>query len=318
MHPILIHPGLPQEKTCKADIFERQTGMEVFEPEDRDEVASTLESIDEPVAFLCANRDWDDTYLDQLSDQDWVTSVGAGYDNYAVNEFKKRDITFTNTPGIHDQPIGEHVFGLLFCVSRGLFWYHQKQQEGAWQKNLDTTDYANDTCCIIGLGRIGEGLARRASAFDMHVRGVKRTVEGYDGAAHEVYPSDELHAALDGAQVVIVAVPLSEETKGMIDSDALSNLAGGAVLANIARGPVVETDALTQALDDGQLETAILDVFDTEPLPKESPLWERDDVVITPHAAATTDKSVDRLLDVFMAQYERWNAGSEMEHVISP
>lgn len=318
MNPIVLHPGLPQEKVGREDVLECKSGPDVYEPSDRDKVESTLKSLEDPVAFVCANGTWSDRYLKVLTDRDWVTTVGAGYDAYPVETFRERGILFTNTPGIHDRPIGEFVFGLLFCLSRGLFRYYRQQRETVWEKHRDTTDYAGETCCIIGLGWIGEELARRARAFDMHVRGVKRSVEGYDGAAHEVYPSEELKSALEGAQIVIAAVPLTPATEGLLNAESLSLCSDDAVVVNISRGPVVDTDGLLSLLDANELEAALLDVFDTEPLPPESPLWDRDNVIITPHAAATTDKGPRRFLDVFVAQYERWLAGEELEHVLAP
>jgi phosphoglycerate dehydrogenase-like enzyme len=150
----------------------------------------------------------------------------------------------------------------------------------------------------------------------MTVRGVKRFVDGYDGAAHEVYPSEELEAAMEGARAIIVCVPLTDETRGLIDAGTFAACDDEAVIVHVARGPVVDTDALLEALDENELRAAALDVFDEEPLPEESPLWDREDIIITPHAAGHTDKYGGRFVDIFLDRYERWERGEDVEERI--
>jgi len=310
MPRIIVHPHI--RVVTKPDIIDRESDLTVFQPP-ADEIVETATATDEPVAFIAANHAWRERYLDGLSAGDWVSTAGSGYDQFPVSEFEERDITFTNTTGIHYPQISEQVFGLLFTISRQLDTLRDAQERREWvQWDLPLTDFGGDNCCIVGLGEIGEPLAERAAAFDMTVRGVKRSVADYDGVADQVYPSDELAAACAGARVVIVCVPLTEETRGYVAQEAFAACADDAVVVNVARGPVVDTADLLTALDEDEVRAAALDVFDEEPLPEDSPLWERDDVYITPHCSGLTDKYADRFLDIFFERYERWEESREI------
>lgn len=246
-----------------------------------------------------------------------MTTVGAGYDNYPIDEFEKQGVRFTNSSGIHGQAMGEHVFGMAFSFSRRLMTYRDLQRSRSWDRSLEHTDFAGDVCCIVGLGSIGEALARRARAFEMTVRGVKRDPSSHEGNAHEVYSNDGLIDALTGARLVVLSVPLKHDTVGMIGAEEISVCKDDAVIVNIARGPVLDTSALLAALDAGSLGGAGIDVFDTEPLPEGSPLWGRDDVVLTPHRAGASDKYTARFFEVFREQYERWRRGGELKRQVA-
>lgn len=176
------------------------------------------------------------------------------------------------------------------------------------------TDLYGDVACVVGLGNVGEATAERIRSFGMTVRGVKRTIDGYDGAAHEVYAQDDLLEALTGARLVILVVPLTDETRGMIGAEELDACRDDAILVNTARGPVVDTDALTDALDAGSVRAAGLDVFDEEPLSPESPLWDRDDVHLTPHVGGWSDKLPRRSSEVFEKQFTAWTNDEPLPH----
>lgn len=298
---------------------ERHPSIPVVTPETPAAVPEALERAHEegPVAFLCRNSQWRDAYLEGLREGDWVFTKTTGYEHYPVEAFAERGIAFSNCPGLTATPIAEHVFALLFSVSRRLDTYRTQQAEHTWAQRRDgMTDFAGDACCVLGVGRIGEAVAERAAAFDMHVRGVKRDVEGYDGAADEVYGPDEVHTALDSARVLVLAVPLTEATRGLVGRAELRRLDDSAVVVNVCRGPVLDTDALVEALDAGEVRAACLDVVDERPPPPEWPLWEREDVVVTPHVAGSSDKTPARLVERLVRQYERWTAGEEIANRI--
>jgi len=307
MVTIVVHHDI--DIITKADFLAREPALDVHQPA-ADEITEVTGNQDGPVALIAANHAWRERYLDALSAGDWVATAGSGYEQYPIEEFAKRKIQFTNTTGVHNHQMGEQAFGLLFAASRHLFTLRELQHQREWaQWDLPFTDFGGDICCIVGLGEIGEPLAERAAAFGMTVRGVKRSAEGYDGAADEVYPSDELLAAMDGARAVIVCVPLTSETRGYVDADAFEACADDAVLVNVARGPVIDTDELLDALNSDELAVAALDVFEEEPLPEGSPLWDRDDIYLTPHCAGLTDKYAERFLNVFFERFEVWKQG---------
>ena len=259
---------------------------------------------------------WEDEYLDGLTGGDWVSTGGVGYDAYPLDAFEERGIVLTNTPGIHQTQIAEHVFATALSFTRGLWRFRAQQEAHEWRQRSDLTDFAGDACCVVGLGNIGEAVARRAGAFGMTVRGVKRSVEGYDGPVDEVYPSDGLRDALDRARLVVMSLPLTDETRGTVGVDELAATTEDAILVNVGRGPTLRTDAVVAALEEGTLAAACLDVTDPEPLPPDHPLWDRDDVLITAHSAGQTDKSTDRAVPRFVEQYDRWVAGEPLRHRI--
>lgn len=313
MPQIVVHPDAGV--VTQTAILERRPKLNVVEPQP-DSVGETLESADDPVVFLCDPLGWDDSYLESLSEDDWIVTVGVGYDAYPIDEFERRGVLFSNSPGIAGEAISEHAFGMAFAFSRRLLQYRDLQRAHEWERGSGLTDFAGDACCVIGLGHVGEAIAERARTFRMTVRGVKRTVSGYDGAAQEVYPSEQLHMALEGARLVVLCVPLTDETHGLIGTPELAACADDSVVVNVARGPVLQTDALIEALDQDELYGAGLDVFDEEPLPSDSPLWDRDDVLVTPHRGSVSDKYSGRLLDVFLEQYDRWHANTPLDYRI--
>lgn len=314
MSRIILPPGMPLDLTAE-DFRARRSDMDVVTAESEESVISELSTGSHQIIFVCPYSNWRSTYLDALSAGDWVTATGAGYDAYPVEELSNRNITFTNTPGIHGEAMSEHVFGIAFSFSRRLLQYRKQQDAKCWNRLVeDLTDFAGDVCCVIGLGNVGEPIAERARSFGMQVRGVKRDVSNYSGAAQDLFPPADLQTALDGARLVVVAVPLTPETRDMIDRGTLESVANDAVIVNVARGGVVNEQDILWAIDNKEILAAGLDVFETEPLPEESPLWDRDNVLITPHCAATSDKYVDRFLNVFFDQYDRWLNGQPLEN----
>ena len=279
------------------------------------DAVSRLRSAPSPTAFITSNTTWDDAYLAGLEDGDWITSVGSGYDSIPLKALEDAGVTFTNSPGVNAPQIGEQVFAMAFTYTRRLWTLREQQREHVWSRPFgDLTDLAGDVCCVVGLGHVGEAVAERAIAFEMTVRGVKRRPDEYDGVADEVYGPDLLATALEDSRLVVLAVPLTEETRHMIGASELAATASDAILVNVARGPVLETDALLAALEDDALRAACLDVTEPEPLPADSPLWDRRDVLVTPHTAGLSEKYASRFLDRFDAQYERWRHGEELNH----
>lgn len=308
--PIVVDPHVTVVSSDRID--ERHPSVTVCE---NDDVVAQLNAVPSPTAFITSNTTWNDDYLAGLTDGDWVTSVGSGYDSFPLAAFDESGVAFTNSPGVNAPQIGEHVFAMVFSFTRRLWTLRERQRARSWTRSFESlTDLAGDVCCIVGVGRVGETVAERASAFEMTVRGVKRRVDEYDGTADELYPPESLPDALEGARLVVLAVPLTDATRRMIGSAELAATATDAILVNVARGPVVDTDALLAALEDDALRAACLDVTDPEPLPTDSPLWNRDDVLVTAHTAGLSEKYASRFLERFDPQYDRWRTGSPLRN----
>lgn len=225
-----------------------------------------------------------DVFLD--AELVWVHSTQAGVDSYPVERYAERGITLTNSTGIHGTTVGETTVGFMLMLARRLHTLVRHQQEHEWDRPAWDEAFTLDgtAACVVGLGTVGTGIAERAAGLGVSVTGVRRTQEPVRHV-ETVHPPDELTAAIRGQDFVILAVPLTTATEGLIGAPELDAMGDDAYLINVARGAVVEEAALVDAIRGGSIAGAALDVFTEEPLPPDSPLWELDDVIVSPHAA---------------------------------
>ena len=248
-----------------------------------------VDTVDALVTFA-----YDDAFLD--AGLEWIHSVQAGVDRFPFDELEARGISLTNSTGTHGDSVGETVAGYMLSFARRLHEFRSKQErtEWAWAEWDAPFTLAGSSLCVVGLGTLGRGIAARADALGMDVTGVKRTPTPVDHVG-TVYPSSELHEAVGDAKFVALAVPLTEETERLIGAEELARLREDAILINVARGAIVDQSALVDALRADELAGAALDVFETEPLPADSPLWGMDHVIVTPHSAAAHREYPDRM-----------------------
>jgi D-2-hydroxyacid dehydrogenase (NADP+) len=227
-----------------------------------------------------------DVFLDQVA---WVHSIQAGVDRFPLDAFERAGVALTNSTGIHDETVGETVAGYMLSFARRLHRHRDAQREGRWrQPDWDEAfTLAGESLCVVGLGTLGRGIAERANALGMTVTGVRRSGEPVAGV-ERVYAPDELRTVLAEPLFVALAVPLTEDTRGLVGREELAAMRDDAYLVNVARGPVVNQDALVAALERDALAGAGLDVFEEEPLPEDSLLWDREEVLVSPHCAAFT------------------------------
>jgi phosphoglycerate dehydrogenase-like enzyme len=250
----------------------------------------------------------------------WALSWSAGVERYiAIPELMSRqEVVLTNMKGMYGPVIAEHVFAMMLTLTRDLPYYIDADRRGEWSRGPGSTLSAlqDRTMLVVGLGGIGSEIGRRAHAFNMRVLGTVRTARPAPPYVEELGTAADLDRFLPMADIVVLAVPLTEETRGMIDRKAIDRMKDGAWLVNIARGAVVDTDALLEALDSGKIGAALLDVTDPEPLPADHPLWDRDNVFITPHIAARAELSVDRRFALIVENMSRFGAGEPLLNVV--
>lgn len=250
----------------------------------------------------------------------WMQSWSAGVERYVRMEplRDRDDVVLTNMAGMYGPVIAEHVFGMLLAHTRNLSHYLEADREGVWSPADRSTMSAlqGRTMLVVGLGGIGSEIAVRAHAFGMRVLGTVRTARPAPAYVDYLGTGDELAALLPQADIVVLAVPLTDETRGMIDATALSAMPEGAWIVNIARGPVVDTDALVDALRDGHVGAAFLDVTDPEPLPEGHPLWTLENVYITPHTAGGAELSGERAMALFTENLRRFSMGEPLLNVV--
>ena len=289
----------------------RREGLTVVSANDHDEA---LAALSDAGMLVCNGNGWDDRFLDALSRGDWVQVTSSGYDAYPVDALRDRGVSFTNATGIHTPVVAEHAFALALSFTRLIPTLASKQGDRTWgprtELSHELSDWTGRTLTVYGLGAIGEAIARRGLAFEMDVYGVKRDPDDYDGRlpADRVVAADAFHDVLPETDLLVAVVPLTPETRGAIDADVFDALPDSAVLVNVARGPVVDEAALLDALRNGDVAGAGLDVFDEEPLPADSPLWDRDDVVLTPHVGGRSNTFPERFASLFFENYDRRRA----------
>ena len=251
--------------------------------------------------------------LAAADDLRWVQALSAGTDAYNHDALDARDIALTTVSGIHAKPIAQQVLGYLLYFERR-FDRAIAQQRGRTWKRYTGGELGDRTIGIVGVGAIGSQIADYCATFVARVVGTKRDPSDAPAAIDAVYGPDDLETVLAESDFLVLACPLTEETRGLIDAEAVATLSDDAVLVNIARGEVVDQAALVDALESDELGGAALDVFEEEPLPEASPLWDRDDVLVTPHMAGSTPHYWERCADVFVRNYDRFRDGEALEN----
>ncbi len=252
---------------------------------------------------------FDESLLDRADELRLFACVYAGYGHLPMEAFTEAGVAVTSAAGVHAPNASEHAVGAILAFSRR---FHEAARADTWQP-FNPGEVAGSTVAIVGLGAIGEAVARRLEPFDVTTLGVRRRPEE-GGPTDEVVGPEALHDVLARTDYLVLCCPLTDETRGLIGSEELRTLPTDAVVVNIARGAVVETDALVAALRSGAIGGAVLDVTDPEPLPREHPLWEFDEVLVTPHTAGATPRYYERLSDIVAGNVERLADGRPLRN----
>lgn len=223
----------------------------------------------------------------------------AGVGHVDLDAFAEHGVAVTSASGVHGPNIAEHVIGWFLMLTRRLDEGIRRQERREWRHFQAAGEFAGSRVCVVGLGSIGQTIVERLQGFDVETVGVRYTSEK-GGPTDEVYGFDEITEALLDADYVALACPLTETTRGLIGQDEFIAMSYDGILANVARGPVVDTDALVDAIQTNRIGAACLDVTDPEPLPPDHPLWGFGNVYITPHNSGHTPRYWDRLIDILV------------------
>ncbi|MBI1735427.1 MAG: D-2-hydroxyacid dehydrogenase [Candidatus Rokubacteria bacterium] len=242
----------------------------------------------------------------------WLQAMAAGVEWALVPELPSR-VTVTRAPGIFGPWMAEYALGWMLWVSQRMAQYREAQRERRWIGTVMPDRLRGKTLAVVGLGDIGRAIARAASALGMRVVGVSRSGRAVPGI-DRVWRLGGLARALGAADVVVLAVPLTRDTRGLVDARALGAMRESAWLVNVARGPIVVEDALVRALAERRIGGAVLDVFDEEPLPASHPLWDLPNAVVTPHISGPS--TPDEIAPVFNDNLSRFLAGRPLRHVV--
>ncbi|MEF3305832.1 D-2-hydroxyacid dehydrogenase [Paenibacillus sp. GYB003] len=240
----------------------------------------------------------------------WIQTWGAGIERLPLAAIKERGIWLTNASGVHPKPISESVFAMVLAFTRKLHVAIRNQQERVWEPARGLGEAHGKTMTILGVGEIGKEVAKIAKAFGMRVLGVRKS-----GAPAECVDRmatfGEMAAMLAESDYVVNCLPLTDETRHIVGKEAFAAMKRSAFYVNIGRGGTTDTDALVDALREGRIAGAGLDVFEQEPLPADHPLWAMDNVIMTPHHTGITTEYDRRVADIIVANLAAYREGRE-------
>jgi phosphoglycerate dehydrogenase-like enzyme len=250
----------------------------------------------------------------------WLQLTSAGADRLLNSELLKSGVTITTASGIHATPVGEYVLGMMVMLAKGWPALFRAQGRREWAR-IGPQELGGKTVAIVGMGNVGQEVARLAKALNMRVLGVRRSgasLESGDYVADEIVGPLELLSVLSRSDFVVTCLPLTEETHHLVGELALRAMKPTAFLINVSRGAVVDEAALLRALTEGWIAGAGLDVFETEPLPEKNWLWQLNNVIISPHIAGETPIYNERAVDLFCENLRRYLAGEPLHNVVDP
>jgi D-2-hydroxyacid dehydrogenase (NADP+) len=245
----------------------------------------------------------------------WINAISAGVDAFLIPDIIESPVLLTNSRGIHGVQVSETVFMMVLMLAKGAPSFLRQQAERKWQRAVPGVLHLK-TIGILGLGVIGREVARRARAFGMRVIAVEAKATGETDDVDSVFPPDRLTEVLSQSDYVVVTLPLTPETSKLIGEPELRAMKKTAYLVNVARGGIIDEDALSRALTGRWIAGAGLDVFTTEPLPQESPLWELPNVVITPHIAGDREDYHTLAANLFCENLKRYLEGRELINLV--
>nr|WP_166462744.1 D-2-hydroxyacid dehydrogenase [Amycolatopsis acidicola] len=245
----------------------------------------------------------------------WVHIASAGVDPVMFPELRESDVVLTNSRGVFDDSIAEYVLGVVIAFAKDLPRSLELQRQVRWQ-HRETERVGGKRALVVGTGPIGRAIARMLRATGMSVAGMGRRAREADPDFGSVHASAELTRWLPEFDYVVAVAPLTGQTKNMFDAPAFAAMKPGARFVNVGRGELVVTADLIAALRGGELAGAALDVFDTEPLPPDSPLWSMENVLISPHMSGDFVGWRNTLVEVFAENFRRWHTGRPLRNVV--
>ncbi len=236
--------------------------------------------------------------IEEFTSLRYIQLTSAGYDRVPMGYVQSHGIRIFNARGVYSVPMAEFAISGVLALYKQQRFFAKNQAAHRWEKHRGIQELFGKKVCIVGCGSVGTECAKRFGAFGCHVLGVDIAPYASEHYAR-MLPLEELDEVLPECDVVVLTLPLTEETRGLMGADRLAGMKAGAVLVNIARGAVVNQSALVQALDAKRI-SAVLDVFEEEPLPENSPLWDMENLILSPHNSFVGEGNHRRMLDVII------------------
>ncbi len=325
---LLIYPAVEDARFLK--IREAAGAMSVVNAQSAEEAAREIATAD--AFFGKINRD----LLSRAMQLRWVQAPTASLEHYLFPELIAHPCLLSNMRGLFSDVIADHVMGYVLCFARNLHLYIRRQQKAEWMPvggETERTDFVMGPSCVtsidrahihlpdatmgvIGAGAIGAEVCRRAAAFGMRIIAVDPVCRAVPGVVDNVWPIERLDDLLAESDFVVIAAPHTPETFKLFDRQRLRRMKKTAYLINIGRGVIVDLVSLTAALLKGEIAGAALDVFETEPLPPDHPLWRFENVILTPHIAAASTHIAERHLQVLLDNVRLFASGQSPTNLV--
>ena len=247
----------------------------------------------------------------------WIHIIGAGVEHLCPMDWVPAGVTVTNNKGAHADKAGEFALMAVLMLHNKMPAVLTNQRNNHWS-SLFSTPIEGKTVGLIGVGSIGGGAAKQLSKLPVHIIGVTRHGKPHEHV-HEMVAMDQLDEVLPKMDYIFMSTPSTPETNGLFGRDRLQSLKPGVGIVNVGRSSIMDYSALCELLESGHVSGAVIDVFDDEPLPSESPLWQAPNFVVTPHISADDgDNYVPITLDLFFENMRRYQAGEELLNVVRP
>ncbi|MGB7760636.1 MAG: D-2-hydroxyacid dehydrogenase [Bryobacteraceae bacterium] len=249
----------------------------------------------------------------------WVHMRWAGLDGWLFPELVESTVALTNGTGVFSESLGEFALAGILYFAKDLGRMIRNQAVQRWEQ-FDVTEIAGQTLGIVGYGDIGRAVAARARAMGMRVVAVKRHAPPAgvaDAFAERIYTPERTAEMIALADYIVSAAPLTAETRGLIGEREFAAMKPSAVVINLGRGPVIDEASMVRALSERRIRGAVLDVFDTEPLPEGHPFYRLDNVLVSPHTADHTADWLDRAMQLFLANFARFQKGQPLENLVN-
>ena len=320
MQIVVFHPHEPTynplDEYCRQLILDVTSGYDVHFPDSGKEFERVGPKADIFLGYTSIQ------WIDHLPNTKWFQSISAGIMPEVIEELDKRqqkygeNIYFTNARGVYAPQAAEHAFALLLYLTRGLMNQNKELLVSTWAR-LPAIEIGGMTLGIIGMGGFGLEMARRGKGFDMDVIAIDPYCTQKPDVVDELLPNNQLDELMKKSDVVMLACPYTKQTHHIINGEMLALMKPSAYLINVTRGLNVDQSALISALENKQIAGAGLDVFETEPLPIDSPLWEMEQVVISPHNAGLSQNRPRLTIELFCRNFPKFLAGEELENSVS-
>lgn len=248
----------------------------------------------------------------------WIQVISAGLELIPFEQIIKQEILITNVKGIHKIPMAEYTLAMMLTFPRRLRELYSNQLDNSWDRAIRFEELCGKTISIIGAGAIGSEIAHKCKAFDMKVIGIATNVRKND-YFDDIYDVNKLDSVLQNSDYIVLTLPLTAKTEGLIGKSQLALMKQTAIIINIARGKIIDETALITALKQQQIGGAVLDVFTEEPLPEGHPFWTLKNCLVTPHISSRSPKYMERAQEIFIHNLDVYlNGNGIMHNIIDP